>query len=159
MNNIIAIDPASYSMGLAWFMDGRLVATKTIKSDKDTPLSRRLDMADKLAVFIETADKIVSEEPLLLGRNNNSMQRLLGYIELLTNGDATMIHPMTVKKFTGSGTSDKLEMALSVGEMLETDDEKEILADAISREAMDETDAVAIGLCYLKKGVTPNALS
>ncbi len=150
MSRLLAIDPGSNKLGLAFFISGCLIATKTLLTDKQTPLERRLDMADKLAVFTEEVDNIASEEPLLLGLNNNFMQRLLGYIELLTEGRVKMVHPMTLKKFTGSGSSDKLDMALAIGEKL-NEAEQNILADAVNREAFDETDAVAVGLWALQR--------
>lgn len=148
MSRLLAIDPGSNKFGLAFFINGCLVATKTLLTTEITPLKRRLDMIDKLSVFVETVDKVVSEEPFLQGQNNNGMQRLLGGIELLTNGSVQFVHPMTLKKFTGSGSSDKLDMALSIGERL-TEKEQEILADAINREAFDETDAICVGLWAL----------
>lgn len=151
MSNLLAIDPGSNKLGLAFFIESKLVATKTLTTDKVTPLERRLDIADKLAVFIETVHDVASEEPLLLGRNNNGMQRMLGYIEILTSGKVKLVHPMTLKAFTGSGSNDKLDMALAIGDKL-SEPEQEILADAINREAWDETDSIAVGLWALSKG-------
>lgn len=148
MSRFLAVDPGSNKLGLAFFISGCLIATKTLISTEITPLKRRLDMVDKLSVFVETVDKVASEEPFLQGQNNTGMQRLLGGIELLTNGNVQFVHPMTLKKFTGSGSSDKLDMALAIGERL-TEKEQEILADAINREAWDETDAVAVGMWAL----------
>lgn len=150
MSSLLAIDPGSNLTGLAFFIDNKLVATKTLTTDKATPLERRLDIADKLSVFIETVDNVASEEPFLLGQNNNAMQRLLGYIEILTNGKVKLIHPMRLKAYTGSGSNDKLEMALAIGEKL-SEDEQEILAEAVSREAFDESDAVCVGLWALNR--------
>jgi len=160
MSSLLAIDPGSNKLGLAWFSSGVLIAAKTLVTSKTSPLERRLDMANKIAEFVDLVDDVASEEPLLLGRNNNFMQRLLGYIELLTNGKVWMIHPMTLKKFMNSGTSDKLDMALAAGKMLQSEDEKEILAKLITEElekpddeqSFDATDAVCVGLAYLKRG-------
>lgn len=150
MSSLLAIDPGSNKLGLAWFVNGKLSFTETLTTTAATPTARRLEVGEKLANYVHSSE-IASEEPLLLGRNNNGMQRLLGYIEWITRGKVAFYHPMTVKKFTGSGSSDKLEMALAVGEILETDEEREVLADAINREAYDETDAVCIGLTHLRK--------
>ena len=147
---LLAIDPGSNSMGVALFEAGRLVAATSLKSDKISPLERRLDMAHKIKDVVDISHKFTSEEPLLLGRNNNGMQRLLGYIELITEGKVEMIHPMTLKKIMGSGSSDKLDMALAAGDML-TDTEQEIMAKLIANEDFDATDAVCVGLAYLKK--------
>ena len=51
----------------------------------------------------------------------------------------------------GHGGMDKLAMAIAAGELLTTDKEQEVLADALSREAMDETDAICIGLLHISK--------
>ena len=150
MSNLVAIDPGSNKLGLAFFINGLLVATKTLLTDKQTPLERRLDITDKLSVFIDAGCAVASEEPLLLGRNNNGMQRLLGCIELVTKGLVKFVHPMTLKAFTGSGSNDKLDMALAIGERL-SEQEQEILADAINREAFDETDAIVVGLFALNR--------
>lgn len=153
MSQILALDPASNRTGVAVFLNGTLRLTKTITTNAETPLSRRLSIAHKIKDLIESNnfDEVTSEEPLLLGRNNSGMQRLLGMIEAITKGKVNFIHPMSVKKFCGSGKLDKIEVALAAGNKLKTEKEKEILADAIAREAWDESDAVAIGLTYLEK--------
>lgn len=154
MTRLLAIDPGSNKCGLAYFEDGSLCHILTLTSKEDTPLHRRLDMAWQLEEAIKTADIVVSEEPLLLGRNNNGMQRLLGYIEFLAYESQTILHfkhPMTIKKAMESGSSDKLDIALAAGRFVKTDKEQDLIADAISREAFDETDAVCVGLTYLKE--------
>jgi Holliday junction resolvasome RuvABC endonuclease subunit len=148
---ILAIDPASNKCGIARFNNGVLIETRTLISNAKTPLFRRLDIAFQLAPFIVDADAVVSEEPFLKGKNNNGMQRLLGMIEKVTNGHVYFYHPLTVKKSLGSGSLDKLEVALASGEKLQFQHEQEILAEAIRREAFDETDAVAIGLTHFAK--------
>ena len=150
-SSLLAIDPGSNKLGLAFFIESKLVATKTLTTDKASPLERRLDIADKLSVFIDTVDTVASEEPFLQGQNNNGMQRLLGVIEVLTSGKVSFVHPMTLKAFTQSGSFDKLDMALAVGDKL-SEAEQEILADAINREAWDETDAICVGLWAISKG-------
>jgi Holliday junction resolvasome RuvABC endonuclease subunit len=150
-NSLLAIDPGSNKCGVAFFSSGVLIAAKTIISDKASPLERRLDMAVKLDSFFDAVDEVTSEEPLLLGRNNNGMQRLLGCIEYLTQGKVSFIHPMTLKAFMGTGKADKLDMALAAGEMVQTPGEQEILAGLIRDEDFDATDAVCVGLAYLKR--------
>lgn len=146
---LLAIDPASKKCGCAYFKDGILTNTRTLQSTADTPLERRLEIAERLGFEIIEADVVVCEEPFLMGRNNNYMQRLLGVVEFLTAGNVHFIHPQSVKKYYQAG-QEKLAVALAAGELLETDDEKEILADAIRREDFDSTDAVAIGLMHIK---------
>lgn len=150
MNKLLAIDPGSNKLGLAIFVNGVLAETKTLVTREIDPLKRRLDMAVQLSEYVDKANKIASEEPLLLGRNNNGMQRLLGILEFVTAGDIQFVHPMTLKAFTGSGSNDKLDMALAVGERLSTF-EQEILAEAITNEAWDETDAIAVGLWAINR--------
>lgn len=154
MIKLLAIDPGSNKCGLAIFEDGNLKETLTLTSNETTPLHRRLDMAWQLEECLKTVDIVVSEEPLLLGRNNNGMQRLLGYIEFLTYESQVILHfrhPMTIKKAMESGSSDKLDIALAAGRFVKTDKEQDLIADAISREAFDETDAVCVGLTYFKE--------
>lgn len=149
--NLLAIDPASYKTGLAWFERGKLVRTQTITSKAKTPLDRRLDIAEQIGKQMILVDEVASEEPNLQGRNNNGMNRLLGVIEFLSAGNVHFVHPQTMKKFYQAG-QEKLDVALAAGELLETEEEKEVLADAIAREDFDSTDAVAIGLMFLKGG-------
>lgn len=152
-NKLLAIDPGSNKCGIAEFEGCTLKSTFTLVTKHTNPLEKRLDISWQLEELIKTADQVISEEPLLLGRNNNGMQRLLGCIEFLAHESTIplkFVHPMTLKKFMGAGTSDKLDMALAAGEMLKTEPEQELLAGAITREAWDETDAVCVGLWGLQ---------
>jgi Holliday junction resolvasome RuvABC endonuclease subunit len=150
---LLAIDPASNKCGIALFEDGKLIRTETLISKEPTPIERRLDIARLVENTIKHygPSVSVSEEPLILGRNNNNMQRLLGYLEMITRGTVHFIHPMTIKKHMGHGSKDKLEVALAAGEKLQTEFEKEILAQVIDREAWDESDAIAIGLTHMER--------
>lgn len=149
MSTLLAIDPGSNKTGIAVFEDGSLTATLTITTKETDPVKRRFSILSILAEILPTYDSVASEAPMLLGANNNGMQKFLGVLEYLTKTKISFFHPMTVKKFMGAGKMDKLEMALSAGEMLRTDAEKETLARAISDEAFDETDAICVGLTYL----------
>lgn len=149
--NILAIDPGSNKCGLAFFNESGLYYTHTILTKEKDPMKRRYDILTTLGKYITVSEKTVSEAPVLMGMNNNGMQRFLGVIEFLSKAGADFIHPMTVKKAMGSGTLDKLEVALAAGEKLKTEKEKELMASIIEREAWDESDAVAIGLTYLEK--------
>lgn len=151
---VLAIDPGSYKTGLAMFVNTELTNTSTIEVKITDPKYRRMTMIQRLDDYMmfNRPNIVICEEPYLRGPANNGMQRLLGCIEWLNFGFAplTFIHPMTVKKKMGAGTLDKLEVALAAGKLLKTDQEKEIMARAIAREAWDETDAVAIGLTFLR---------
>ncbi len=149
---LVAIDPGSNKMGLAFFRDGILTSTATLETEEKEPAQRRYSILKKLELEIYGADLIASEAPVLMGANNNGMQRVLGVVEFLTQANAHFFHPMTVKaKIAGTGKADKLELALAAGRHVQTAAEQEIIAEAISQEAWDETDAVAIGLCFLNK--------
>jgi hypothetical protein len=148
---LLAIDVASHKCGLAYFESGILKQTKTVETKSKTPLGRRLEIANYLKPELSQVDVAISEEPFLQGRNNTGMQRLLGSLEFITFGTINFVHPLTVKEFCGSGKFDKLEVALAAGEMLQTEEEKEIMARAIDAEDWDSTDAIAIGLYYLRR--------
>lgn len=153
---LLAIDPGSNKLGYAIFNNEELIELGHFKSTTETPLKRRLQMADELAKTLDSYDLIACEEPTLQGRNNIGMNRLLGYIEYLAHQsilDVSFVHPMTLKKFTGNGSSEKLDMALAAGNMLKTDKEKELLAMAIEKEDFDATDAACVGLWFLNKEV------
>lgn len=158
---VFAIDPGTYSCGIAMFANNQLVNTSVVVSKSASRQARLEEITSQVQrKFLEFTDSVeesvsddyftvVCEEPLLRGKSNNSMQRLLGAFEHMFAA-VQYIAPTTVKKFMGHGTLDKLEVALSAGEMLKEDSEKEILAQAVSQEQWDATDAVAIGLCYIK---------
>lgn len=150
---LLAIDPASHKTGIAIFNNGSLLRTETLETDAKTPLARRLQMAELINSILKFTepDLIISEEPMLQGRNNNGMARLLGYIEYLTRGNVVFIHPSTVKKAMGHGGKDKLEIALAAGRLVKTEKEQDLIADLIAKEAWDETDAVAIALTHMEK--------
>lgn len=163
MSNLIAIDPGSNKSGVAIFKDGALVHATTINAKQSLSLQlKRVMLAADVFFHIDSlfdtfkidpnqfdTYQVVSEEPFLQGKSNTSMQRYLGNLEEMFVGRINYIHPMTIKKFMGSGDSDKLSMALAAGEMLKTEAEQEVLAKAINEEAYDATDAVCVGLCYL----------
>lgn len=151
MSKILAIDPGSNKCGLAHFENDLLITTETIESKEDTPLHRRLDIAWKIEEAIKTADIVICEEPFLQGRNNNGMQRLLGYIEFLAYENQIavhFIHPMSVKKAMGTGKLDKEEVKHAIVKFL-NDTECLINGEVLLSNRYDETDAIAIGLTYL----------
>lgn len=162
---VLAIDPASYKLGIALFDDRRLFAAATLEATGSNRLGRMSTMIDRLGHVLNfyRPDTVVIEDPLLRGRGNSIMERLKGIIEASTEiligwpkeqsieNIIYYIHPTTVKKYMGSGSLDKLEVALAAGEMLESADEKELIADLITKEEFDATDAIAIGLSYYLK--------
>lgn len=160
---LLAIDPGTNETGLAYFRDKTLMSTKTLSVEalgisKKDPREKRLALAGILFnIFSQFPhnSSIICEEPLLQGRANTPMQRLLGMIEALAvNYNLNFIHPKTVKKLMGCGAMDKQEVAIEAGNLLTTDAEQDILAEAIFKEAWNETDAVAIGLAFMKQDNT-----
>lgn len=169
MSYLLAIDPASSSMGYALFNDeGILIEAGTLEAG-GTGAHRRLDMAGQLGDILDRAPKdgyiktIAMEEPKLSGRyqskSQSSMDKLLGHIEFvcLTSGfdaydrEIYYYHPMTVKSFCGHGSKDKLEVAMFCGEWVETEREKELIAKLIDNEEWDATDAIAVGLLHIDR--------
>lgn len=153
MNHLFGIDPGTNKCGLACFKDTTLLYTTTITTPFKDRLLRQKNILYKLAELVTHTSHeatIVSEEPMLQGKANQTMQRFLGAMESAFV-KINWVHPMTVKKAMGSGSLDKMAVALAAGEKLETAAEKEIMADIIAREAWDESDAIAIGLTYMRK--------
>lgn len=147
---LLAIDPASNSSGYAFFEDGTLLFASKFVSSAETPLKRRIQTAIHFHQLFDQCDVVVSEEPMLQGRNNNGMNRLLGMFEF-GNPEICWVHPLTMKKeIAGTGKAEKLDVAIAAGSFLKSEKEKEILAKAISEEEWDLTDAIAIGLSYFK---------
>lgn len=163
--NLLAIDPGSNKVGIALFKNKKLVATQTLHGNQDFDSQRkRVKLAYDTFLWLEevfskyeidpnlqNSYEVVCEEPLLQGKSNTPMQRFLGALEELYQGRLNYLHPMTIKARMGRGTLDKMEVAVAAGERLTTENEKELVADAIYREAFDETDAVAIGLVHMEK--------
>lgn len=162
---VLAIDPASYKLGIALFENGALIGATTLNAVGSDRLRRMSYMIDRLAETLNfyRPDVVVVEDPLLRGKGNGIMERLKGIIEATTEimvgwpNDRQIadfmfyIPPTTVKKYMGAGTLDKLEVAMAAGDMLHSEEEKEMIADLIEKEEWDATDAVAIGLSYYLK--------
>lgn len=165
----LAIDPATKKLGLALFLDTKLVYTETLEAKAGDRLQRAASLIDQLAevLWFRSPDIIVVEDPLLQGKANNAIQRIIGSIEALSEavnywqkersiaepGLYNYIPPMTVKKYMGSGSLDKLEVAMAAAKFLDQSGQDRV-AELILQEAWDETDAVAIGLTwFLQRGV------
>lgn len=168
---ILAIDPASSSLGYALFHyedSLELIEAGSLKASKKDPSERRFQMVTNLIEKIEETPHVVScEEPKLGGRfqtaSQTGMDKLLGQIEyafkIRTHGGVTLCyyHPMTIKaQVGGSGKATKLEVALGAGQMLlELGDIRgqEMVAELVDDEDYDGTDAVAVGLTWYKKEI------
>lgn len=161
--HLIAIDPATKKLGLAYFQDGKLVETKTISSGGRDRQGRQQEILTLIIEWFNEKNfnrkhrlEIACEEPTLRGKSNNAMQRILGGLECLFTVITSppiyfnYIHPMTLKARMGHGSLDKLEIAMAAGKLLETEEEKEIMAKLITEERWDEADAAAVGLCHLR---------
>lgn len=103
---MLAIDPATKRCGLAFFVDEHPVKTETIVSEKKDRFIRTTEIVYliHLAIANFRPHTLVVEDPLLQGKSNNTMQRLLGQIEALSIRHGLQpiyIAPMTVKKNDG----------------------------------------------------------
>lgn len=160
MNRLLAIDPSTTVLGYAEFINGILIASKSVKRpEKEHRIARSVEMLSALTQSMALANEVVCEEPKLSGRfqskGQSTIDRLLGMIEYSAyqcGSTVNYLHPMTIKSYFGAVKTDKLDMALKAGEYLD-ESEQSIMADAISREAYDETDAICIGLVHLKREV------
>lgn len=162
---LLAIDPGSQLLGIALFEDGILTGASTLEITKGERLERVSCIIDKLAEVMNffKPDIVVVEDPFFRGRNQSLFERMKGSIEAtaaIILGWPTdrelkdiiiYISPTTVKKYMGSGSLGKLEVALGAGDLVHTADEKELIANLIDREEFDATDAIAIGLTYYLK--------
>lgn len=157
--NLLAIDPATKKLGAAYFHHGDLLCSTTIISIGRDRQGRQQEIITNLLAWIvknvpETNDQVqvVCEEPMLRGKANNSMQRILGALEwAFVPTGMEYVAPKTVKKIMGSGNLDKLEVALAAGKRVKNKKAKNLVADMIEREAWDESDAVAIGLTWMDR--------
>lgn len=160
MGPLVAIDPGTNAIGVALFKGTRLIEARTISASGQRYLRTKTIIKNLMAYLTENVPEefnwevegltVVCEEPLLRGKSNTAMQRLLGQLEFLFQAQIHYFAPTQVKKAMGAGTLDKFEVALAAGAMLETDEEQIIMADLIIKEEWDATDAVAIGLTYLR---------
>lgn len=153
---ILAIDPGSNTFGYSIFSDGQLIDAGSYSTMKSDRLEKMFDIVSKIADLIFTYEPvtIVSEEPLLQGKSNTSMQRLLGWTECLAfhlnEYTIQYISPMSVKAYFGSGKFDKPELAIAVKRHLIKSD---IFDKLVQAQAWDATDAVAVGLMYIEKEI------
>lgn len=149
----LAIDPATKKCGVAWFKEGQLMTAATFQTKKTDRIERCRDILVKIVLLRDKikTNLIVCEEPLLQGKANQTMQRFLGGLEAcIPYKEFVYIHPMTVKKQLGSGTLDKLAVAKAAKKILKRKVDKEFIQKKIEAEEWDTTDAVAIGLAYMK---------
>lgn len=151
---LLAIDPSSNLIGIAIFDFGKLVHLETIGTKFTERRFRQQDLVAQVsAIAKETSiEHVAIENPFLQGQGNSVMQRVIGALEVAINAPFTYFAPTSVKKAMGSGKLSKLEMALNAGAMLHTEEEQDLLAEAINNEAWDSTDACCIGLAFLRGG-------
>ena len=162
---LLAIDPGSKFLGIALFKDGILQGASTLAITEGERLVRVSCIIDKLAETMNffKPDIVAIEDPFFRGKNQSLFERMKGAIEATTEiilgwpNDRHIkdmiyyIPPTTVKKYMGSGSLGKLEVALGAGDLVHTSEEKEIIAGLIDREEFDATDAIAVGLSYYLK--------
>lgn len=149
---MIAIDPGTNSMGFAIFNSlSLLVRAGSVIGKGSERQSRTHDIICKLSLEIDghDEDQVVSEEPLLRGKANKAMERLLGRIEFLFSPKSIeYISPTSVKKGMGHGTFDKSQVKTGVLKLLSLE-EREVVTGRLHDSDM--MDAVAVGLVYLNR--------
>ena len=160
VSRLIAIDPSTKATGYAIYNNGCLMAAGSCTSEKKNRVARTLEITVKFEDILMSysPNSVAFEDPMLKGRANSAMQRIIGALELgVLNNTHTPIdmfyyyNPGTVKKqVSGDGRADKFEVALSAGELLKTEAEKEILAKMMDLEDFDACDAIAVGLTHFK---------
>lgn len=107
-----------------------------------------------LLIQVFKPDVVVVEEPFLQGLANKRMMKFLGVLEVeLSKYDAQLqpvyISPRSVKKIvSGSGKAEKHELANCIISMVKN---KRMIIKLIKEKRFDETDAIAIGLAFLRK--------
>ena len=163
-NVLLALDPSTNCTGWAVFHDSVLVESGSLPANtKDDRWARQKTILDKLSLMLDSeldiykvdvnesaGYTVVSEEPMIQGRNGLAIHKFLGALERVFSVPINYIHPSTVKKVMGSGKLDKLEVALAAGRLLKTSEEQDKIAELISEEDFDATDAIAIGLCFIE---------
>lgn len=147
---VIGIDPGGYELGLSFFENGVLQTTQTLFQDEKESADRRYSFYKRIYPIIRNADLVICEEPFLRGSANINMQRMLGVIEYVTHKNVGFINPMTVKKFMGSGSFDKIEVA-NGSKLFLSEVEGKIINELIRDEKWNETDAVAVVLAWIMK--------
>jgi len=151
---LVAIDPGTKKVGLASFHDKTLYYLRTATSKNSDRLQRCLDILWFLEEEIKTADMVVIEEPKMMGKYQFMMDRFIGMIEYLCVEDNIpiyYIHPMTVKSYMKvKKMGDKKELAKKAIKKLKKPRERSLMRRHTAAEDWDATDAVAVGLTWLK---------
>lgn len=163
---VLAIDPGTHALGVALFKDGLLVDTRTFQAVGSNRLARIKHLLDLLVEYIyhRKPTTVVIEDPLLRGKSSGTMERLKGTIEAacqIVNGwihenfdishNLHYIAPTTVKKYMGHGDMDKARMAAIALNSAKDEMERALIGERLVAKDWDSTDAVCVGLCYLKR--------
>ncbi len=171
MSKLISIDPATKSLGYAIFVEEKLTRTGTLLSAHKNRTDRTQEITGDILDILEKAgeapkgsryepvSEAVIEDTLFRGKANTTFQRFLGALELslitfadsdITTNSIYYIHNQTLKRVMAGGKQGKLLVAEGAMSWLKIKAEKAIMRDAMRRQAWDETDAVALGITYLK---------
>lgn len=98
--------------------------------------------------------RVICEEPIMQGKANQQMQRLLGVAETFFDHPFHYYNPLTVKATMGSGRFEKPEVAKAVSTyvaMSATEGAQKAYLSAVDKKNWDMTDAIAIGLTHFIK--------
>jgi Holliday junction resolvasome RuvABC endonuclease subunit len=159
---LIAIDPSTTSLGVALFTSGKLKQARTFRGlPKNERSKRQRQVTRQLLKWLEEMSlvpvdqpemfDVACEDPMLQGRANQAMQRVIGALEEAIGTPFFFIHPMTVKRVLKHGSADKPAVLKACQERLAHDPKAVELLEWIKDEkAYDESDAVAVGLAYFQ---------
>jgi Holliday junction resolvasome RuvABC endonuclease subunit len=152
------VDPGTTSCGYVILDDRKFIASGVVTAStkqKNRHLWMATQVTNRMNPWLITA--LVCEEPKLSGRfqsrGQSTMDRFIGALQALCyerqdTSEFVYVHPMTLKAYYKAARTDKLDMALKVGEILD-ESCHEALAAAIEAERFDETDAFAIAGWWL----------
>ena len=165
---LLAIDPGTKALGMAFFDDGVLFAADTLEVMTGDRLERMEVILDRFAHVLQLyrPDRVVLEDPLLRGAGNATMERLKGSLEaccqiwlnwgssvnpppFALHRDLYYLGPTAVKRHMGDGDLSKQQMAAVALELAKTAAERTVIQDCIDEGKWDSTDAICIGLAFL----------
>lgn len=161
----IGIDPAINSLGLGFIADKEIYSDTLISTSDDIQgiydIVTKLKQHIFLAYYFDSEVFITCEQPYLLGKGHDTLMKLLGIIEYELFDkrlEIHFVHPMTLKKYFGSGKFGKKQLANMIKNKLSISTHQKYIDKLIDLELWDETDALAIAI-YGKEVIYGRALS
>ena len=153
MKTYIGIDPGINKCGIA-FITKTHIATETIENPKDINFVCKVNtilrhMEEQLQNWFFADFEIYCEDPYLPGKAHDNMKKLIGIIEFYfqkPRSQVQLIHPMSLKKYFGSGKLDKKELAQKLVDRKGIKGYAKYIKKLIEQEKWDETDALALAV-------------